>query len=206
MLNKIIIMGRLTRDPELRRTQSGTAVASFALAVDRDYKDQATGERGVDFIDCVAWSHTGEFASRYCPRDAWLWRKAVFSCGIGWTGTGTSGAVPRSWWNRCISAIPRVKADRRVVSLCRRRPGIRRCIRPRAGRQTSSGNCRTMTENCRFREVRNVITVVIHVDAPVGQAIGVKEQLAMYLERFGNAKVVLVTEKEPEQLGLEGFE
>ena len=65
MLNKIIIMGRLTRDPELRRTQSGTAVASFALAVDRDYKDQATGERGVDFIDCVAWSHTGEFASRY---------------------------------------------------------------------------------------------------------------------------------------------
>ena len=53
---------------------------------------------------------------------------------------------------------------------------------------------------------RNVITVVIHVDAPVGQAIGVKEQLAMYLERFGNAKVVLVTEKEPEQLGLEGFE
>lgn len=65
MLNKIIIMGRLTRDPELRRTQSGTAVASFALAVDRDFKDQATGERGVDFIDCVAWGHTGEFASRY---------------------------------------------------------------------------------------------------------------------------------------------
>ena len=50
------------------------------------------------------------------------------------------------------------------------------------------------------------MTVVIHVDAPVGQAIGVKEQLAMYLERFGNAKVFLVTEKEPEQLGLEGFE
>ena len=65
MLNKIIIMGRLTRDPELRRTQSGTAVAGFALAVDRDFKDQATGERGVDFIDCVAWGHTGEFASRY---------------------------------------------------------------------------------------------------------------------------------------------
>ena len=51
-----------------------------------------------------------------------------------------------------------------------------------------------------------MITVVIHVDAPVGQAIGVKEQLAMYLERFGNTKVILVTEKEPEQLGLEGFE
>ncbi len=50
-----------------------------------------------------------------------------------------------------------------------------------------------------------MITVVIHVDAPVGQAIGVKEQLAMYLERFGGAKVVLVTEKEPEQLELEGL-
>ena len=50
-----------------------------------------------------------------------------------------------------------------------------------------------------------MITVVIHVDAPVGQAIGVKEQLAMYLERFGNAKVVLVTEREPEQLELEGL-
>ena len=65
MVNKAIIVGRLTRDPELRRTQSGTAVAGFALAVDRDFKDQATGERGVDFIDCVAWGHTGEFASRY---------------------------------------------------------------------------------------------------------------------------------------------
>ena len=65
MLNKIIIMGRLTRDPELRRTQGGTAVASFALAVDRDYKDKQTGERATDFIDCVAWGATGEFAQRY---------------------------------------------------------------------------------------------------------------------------------------------
>ena len=51
-----------------------------------------------------------------------------------------------------------------------------------------------------------MLRIVMDVDRPVGQAIGVKEQLAMYLERFGNAKVVLVTEKEPEQLGLEGFE
>ena len=65
MLNKIIIMGSLTRDPELRRTQSGTAVAGFALAVDRDFKDKQTGERATDFIDCVAWGSTGEFASRY---------------------------------------------------------------------------------------------------------------------------------------------
>ena len=65
MLNKVFIMGRLTRDPELRRTQNGTAVAAFSLAVDRDYKDKASGERTVDFIDVVAWRQTGEFVSRY---------------------------------------------------------------------------------------------------------------------------------------------
>lgn len=65
MLNKIFIMGRLVRDPELRRTQSGTPVASFTLAVDRDFKDKQTGERATDFIDVVAWRSTGEFVSRY---------------------------------------------------------------------------------------------------------------------------------------------
>ena len=65
MLNHITIMGRLTRDPELRRTQSGTAVASFTLAVDRDFKDKDSGERATDFIDCVAWRGTAEFVSRY---------------------------------------------------------------------------------------------------------------------------------------------
>ena len=65
MLNKIFIMGRLTRDPELRRTQSGTPVASFTLAVDRDIKNKQTGERETDFIDCVAWRNTGEFVSKY---------------------------------------------------------------------------------------------------------------------------------------------
>ena len=65
MLNKIFLMGRLTRDPELRRTQTGTPVASFSLAVDRDFKDKATGERSTDFIDVVAWRQTAEFVSRY---------------------------------------------------------------------------------------------------------------------------------------------
>ena len=65
MLNKIFLMGRLTRDPELRRTQSGTAVASFSLAVDRDFKDKATGEKATDFIDVVAWRQTAEFVNRY---------------------------------------------------------------------------------------------------------------------------------------------
>ena len=63
-LNKIFIMGRLCRDPELRHTQSGTPVASFSLAVDRDFKD-GNGERATDFIDVVAWRQTGEFVSKY---------------------------------------------------------------------------------------------------------------------------------------------
>ena len=64
MLNKIFIMGRLTRDPELRTTNSGTFVASFSLAVDRNYKG-ADGEKETDFIDCVAWRSTAEFAAKY---------------------------------------------------------------------------------------------------------------------------------------------
>lgn len=64
MLNKIFIMGRLTRDPELRRTQNGTAVTSFSLAVDRDFKSQS-GEKETDFIDVVAWRNTAEFVCSY---------------------------------------------------------------------------------------------------------------------------------------------
>ena len=65
MLNHIVIMGRLTRDPELRSTQSGVNVASFTVAVDRDFGGRDGGERQTDFIDCVAWRSTGEFVSKY---------------------------------------------------------------------------------------------------------------------------------------------
>ena len=65
MLNHIVIMGRLVRDPELRRTGSGIAVASFRVAVDRDFAPKDGGERKADFIDCVAWRQTGEFISKY---------------------------------------------------------------------------------------------------------------------------------------------
>ena len=65
MLNHIVIMGRLTRDPELRRTGSGVAVTSFTVAVDRDFGNRENGERETDFIDCVAWRQTGEFVSKY---------------------------------------------------------------------------------------------------------------------------------------------
>lgn len=64
MMNKIFVMGRLTADPELRRTQSGTPVASFTVAVDRDFKSQ-NGEKETDFIPVVAWRQTGEFVGRY---------------------------------------------------------------------------------------------------------------------------------------------
>ena len=64
MLNKVIIMGRLVKDPELRRTQSGTAVTSFRIAVDRDFKSQ-DGSKQADFFDVVAWRSTAEFVSKY---------------------------------------------------------------------------------------------------------------------------------------------
>jgi single-strand DNA-binding protein len=79
MLNQITIMGRLTKDPELRRTGSGTAVASFTLAVDRDF-----GEKETDFIECVAWKNTAEFVSKYFSKG----RMAVVSGRLqirGWT-------------------------------------------------------------------------------------------------------------------------
>lgn len=65
MLNHIVIMGRLTRDPELRYTQSQTPVASFTVAVDRDFGGRDGGEKQTDFIDCSAWRQTGEFVSKY---------------------------------------------------------------------------------------------------------------------------------------------
>ena len=64
MLNKVVLMGRLTKDPELRRTGSGTAVTSFSLACDRDFKSQS-GEKETDFVEVVAWKNTAEFVSKY---------------------------------------------------------------------------------------------------------------------------------------------
>ena len=78
MLNTVIIMGRLTRDPEMRTTQSGVAVASFTLAVDRDFGGRDGGEKQTDFIDCSAWRHTAEFVSKYLSKGS----MAVFSGGL----------------------------------------------------------------------------------------------------------------------------
>lgn len=70
MLNNITIMGRMTRDPELRRTGSGVAVASFTVAVDRDFGN--SGEKETDFIDCVAWRQTGEFVNKYFAKGSMI--------------------------------------------------------------------------------------------------------------------------------------
>ena len=71
MLNHITIMGRITRDPELRRTGSNIAVASFTVAVDRDFSGKDT-ERETDFIDCVAWRQTGEFVAKHFTKGSMI--------------------------------------------------------------------------------------------------------------------------------------
>lgn len=65
MLNKTILMGRMTRDPELRTTASGTSVVSFSLAVERDFKNPQTGEKDTDFFDCVAWRNQADYIAKY---------------------------------------------------------------------------------------------------------------------------------------------
>ena len=95
MLNRIIIMGRLTRDPELRHTQSGTAVASFSLAVDRDFKNQ-NGEKETDFIDVVAWRNSAEFVSRYFAKGRGRRR--------GLPGRLPPGRLRRRVWRRLCTA------------------------------------------------------------------------------------------------------
>jgi single-strand DNA-binding protein len=71
-LNHIVLQGRLVRDPELRRTGSGVAVASFTVAVDRDFGGRDGGEKETDFIDCVAWRQTGEFVSKYFTKGSMI--------------------------------------------------------------------------------------------------------------------------------------
>lgn len=71
-LNVIVIQGRLTRDPELRRTGSGLAVASFSVAVERDFPNKETGEKETDFINCVAWRQTAEFIGKYFTKGSMI--------------------------------------------------------------------------------------------------------------------------------------
>ena len=115
MLNKIFIMGRLTRDPELRRTQSGTPVTSFSLAVDRDYKTQS-GEKETDFIDVVAWRATAEFVAKYFTKG----RMAVVEGRLqirAWQDKATTAAAPRSWPTMSTSATPAATATAAAAAI-----------------------------------------------------------------------------------------
>ena len=89
MLNRIVIMGRLGRDPEVRYTQAGKPVASFSLAVDRDFKDKASGERATDWIPVVAWE------DRISTRASWPWWRGASRSGTGPTRMAASAAAPR---------------------------------------------------------------------------------------------------------------
>ena len=144
MLNRIILMGRLTRDPELRHTQTGTPVASFSLAVDRDFKDKQTGEKATDFIDIVAWRQTAEFVSRFFTKG----RMAVVEGRLqirDWTdrdgGKRRSAEVVADnvFWRLQAGRRgrrlfrPRLRRARRLCAAPRARPvhGLRRARRPR---------------------------------------------------------------------------
>lgn len=106
MLNHIVIMGRLTRDPEIRYTQSQTPVASFSVAVERDFGGRDGGEKQTDFIDCVAWRQTAEFVSKYFTKGSMAVVSGHRRYATGRTATATSAAPPRSWPTTFISANP----------------------------------------------------------------------------------------------------
>ena len=98
MLNHITIMGRLTRDPELRYTQSQTPVASFTLAVDRDFGSRDGGEKQTDFIDCVAWPQTAASAAAQ--------RSLLTICTSGKAAAATATAVTAAAVHTAAMAIP----------------------------------------------------------------------------------------------------
>ena len=125
MLNHIVLMGRLTRDPELRRTGSGIAVASFTLAVDRDFTAQGA-ERETDFVDIVAWRNTAEFVSKYFTKG----RMAVVSGRLqirNWQDT----ALRRVALTSPRPAMP-LRSAPRLIPLPRSR--VLRRLRPRTSR------------------------------------------------------------------------
>ena len=104
MLNHITIMGRLTRDPELRRTGNGVAVTSFTVAVDRDIKS-SDGETDTDFIDCVAWRRPASLSESISPKAAWPWFPADCRFEAGQTKTAANGVPQKSTRIMCTSAI-----------------------------------------------------------------------------------------------------
>ena len=151
MLNHIEIMGRLGRDPELRHTQSGTPVASFSLAVDRDFKDKSTGERITDWIDVVAWRSTGEFVSKYFSKG----RMAVCRSGSGRTRRAISAARRRSLPAMCTLPTPSPMTVRAPGRKRRaKKMMILACLPGSIPVGTASQTLRTTTAICRSEQQR----------------------------------------------------
>ena len=145
MLNHIVIMGRLTRDPELRYTQSNIPVASFAVAVERDFGGRDGGERQTDFIDCVAWRNTGEFVNKYFRKGSMI---------------VVSGRLQiREWTDRDNNKrrSAEIVADNVYFGESKRRDdgdGYSRSYDDRGGRQDSYGN-NTRGDNQRSAPARD---------------------------------------------------
>ena len=139
MLNRIVLMGRLTRDPELRRTQSGTAVVSFSIACDRDYAAQGA-ERETDFIDIVAWRGTAEFVEKYFSKGRMIVVGGRLQIRNWQDKEATSAARPRFLPTAFTLAILSATVT---------------AANPRASRPTTrpaaSRSSRTMTANCRSK-------------------------------------------------------
>ena len=137
MLNRIVIMGRLGHEPEVRYTQSDKPVASFSLAVDRDFKDKASGERATDWIDVVAWDAKARFVQQYFHKG----QQAVVE---GRLQAGTGPADGRRRWWRTISILPAPKPP----------PPARATHRRKACRQSPGSRSRSwrMRASCHFEE------------------------------------------------------
>ena len=129
MLNRIVIMGRLTRDPELRRTGNGTAVVALTLAVDRDYK-APDGKRETDFIDVVAWRSTAEFVSKYFTKG----RMAVVEGRLQIRDWTDKDAAVLRWWR--ITSTSGTPSERCPIRTRRLPESSRSC------RKRRKGNCR----------------------------------------------------------------
>ncbi len=157
MLNKIVIMGRLTRDPELRRTQSSTAVTSFSIACDRDFKSQS-GEKEMDFIDVVACAPQRSLYVNILPRGAWRSWWAACRSVTGTTGRAASATAPRSLRTVCTLVTPgpeRPKGPRLHPAA----PGIcRRGLTPLRKSVRRTASCRSENRRREDRSSRRAIS------------------------------------------------
>ena len=146
MLNHIVVMGRLTRDPELRKTASGVSVASFSVAVDRDFSQQ-DGKKETDFLDVVAWRNTAEICGEYFTKGRWQLCPAACKSGTGKTKKATNAARRKFLLKTSILVTAR-KTMTAVLPLHPRRASVRlrrqAALRPTLAAPSPVALCRTL--------------------------------------------------------------